>query len=102
MSKWKWIDGLWKPADKVDLSRRSFLRGAGIVLAAPVIVKAASLMPISSFESLEFSGFESRIPLGQLVDMDELSALTRKAFIPRIFVQIYRSNPLIEMMAAQT
>lgn len=30
----------------IELTRRHFLRGAGLVLAAPAIVRAASLMPV--------------------------------------------------------
>ena len=54
-------------AQVMQPSRRGFLRLLGGALAAPAIVRVASLMPISALaEPFEFSGFYSLIPLGQL------------------------------------
>ena len=73
-----------------------------------------------------FSGFESAIPQGQIAEIGvlisalnlvcakpssgahitglsgaawpELAAVTRKAFVPSLFVQIYKSNPMLAML----
>lgn len=33
----------------MNLSRRNFIRGSGLIIAAPAIIRVAKLMPISSF-----------------------------------------------------
>ncbi len=37
----------------IELSRRRFIRGAGLLLAAPAIVQAASLMPVRAVAAPE-------------------------------------------------
>ena len=81
------------------LPRRKFLTGLGAsIIAAPAVVRAASLMKISAFED--------EIGLMQMVNggafrYSELSAVTRAAvtraaFVPSIYLQIYKGNPLLK------
>lgn len=84
---------------KERVSRRGFLRALGFVAVAPAIVRASSLMDIKPFDALysedgfQFTGFESTIPLSHLRGIP-------RAFIPSLFVQIYRNDPLLlDMMA---
>lgn len=93
-------------AQVMQPSRRGFLRLLGGALAAPAIVRVASLMPISALaEPFEFSGFQTVIPASQLVTKDlytELTAITPRAFVPRLFVDIYRADPLLERLQQQS
>ena len=76
------------------LSRRKFLRGLGAALAAPVIVRAASLMPIKAppIQLAPSPGYASLY--------EELTDITRKAFVPRVYIQIYRADPLMQFILA--
>lgn len=76
-------------------SRRSFLTGLGAVLvAAPAIVRAGSLMPVKAME-LELD-FDWRMPPGTyMASPSDLAAVVRRAFVPRLFVQVYKSDPLM-------
>lgn len=83
----------------LDLSKRSFIIGALSALAAPAIVRAASLMPVRSISENIFAEAHwiEHIPMSP--DMySDLIAVTRKAFVPRLFVEIYRENPLLLLM----
>ncbi len=84
-----------KSPEIIQPSRRSFLRGAGASLvAAPFVVKAASLMPVR--------GFLSEIPPMKPVMLDplgvEIARITRQRFIPSLYLQIYQSNPLAQLL----
>lgn len=55
----------------IELPRRKFLTGLTALIAAPAIVRAASIMPVRAFVedyAFEFSGFGSLVPIGQLPD----------------------------------
>ncbi len=41
----------------IELSRRRFIHGAGLLLAAPAIVQAASLMPVRAVAMPEYIEF---------------------------------------------
>ncbi len=75
------------------LSRRRFFLGASAALvAAPAIVRvAANLMPIST-----------RVPLVQAgLDVSgwmDLAAITRRAYIPELIVQMYKATPVLNML----
>lgn len=74
-------------------SRRGFLLGLGsTIIAAPAIVRAASLMKIRALDEFEFSGFESTILLGQFGD---LASIMLKAYRPRLIIQTYQTSPLL-------
>lgn len=63
-------------------SRRSFLTGLGAVLiTAPAIVRAGSLMPVKVMPQMSL--------------YEELTVVTRQAFIPRLFVQVYTASPFL-------
>lgn len=57
------------------MNRRSFLRGAGLLIAAPAIVKVASLMPVRAAPVFQFSGFESRIPTWMIMNPQDWADL---------------------------
>ena len=78
-------------------SRRTFLCGLGATLiAAPAIVRAASLMPIRGIiQPISLQG----IPLTFDGGYAGLVDITRKAFIPRLFVQVYEQSPLLAFLS---
>ena len=76
------------------LPRRKFLMGLGAsIIAAPAVVRAASLMKISAFE--DEIGLIQTVN-GGVFSYSELSAITRESFTPRIYLQIYKANPLLK------
>lgn len=83
-------------ARTVNLSRRGFLRGTGALLAAPAIVRVASLMPVYPF-AVDASLY------GDFNIHTELVAITRKALMPRIVLKmyssVYASDPLCQLLA---
>ena len=71
------------------MNRRGFIRGLVAFVAAPAIVRVTSLMPVRAF-----------IDDGTLMPAyggiyGELTAVVRRAFIPRVIVQIYTASPLL-------
>lgn len=75
------------------MNRRGFLTGLGAMIAAPAIVHAGNLMPVRAIE---------RLILPSSPNFAELTAITRKAFLPRLFVQIYNSSPFDEALTPPT
>ena len=80
------------------LTRRSFLGG---LLAAPAIVRPETIMPVSSgildWLKSKWSPEEavkSEIPLLY----EELQALTRRAFVPKLIVEIYKQSPCFDYL----
>lgn len=78
-------------------SRRSFLTGLiASLVTAPAIVRAASLMPVKVMPADEVL---ARLATGHVADMSdiyaELSAATRRAFVPPLHVQIYLASPFL-------
>lgn len=72
-------------------SRRKFLRGAAVVLCAPAIVRASSLMPIRMLEQgFVFSPYETRYPATLF---SELAAVTRNVFLPKLYASAYQTLP---------
>ena len=76
------------------LSRRGFLGVLAGAVAAPAVVRSGVLMPLRGVvipTEQEVQAFVN----GQLVyDTNELSAVVRRAFVPRLFVQAWREPPL--------
>jgi hypothetical protein len=70
------------------LSRRSFLTG---LIAAPVIVKFDSLMPVKTMPSAEMLETLVLSPWQQ----KELIQMIRNTLIPELIVQLYNSSPLL-------
>ena len=80
------------------MNRRAFLRGAALFVAAPAIVRATSLMDIAPWAesravSWGWRGYNGNIAL-------ELAAITRKAFVPGLFVQLYQASPVLAALEA--
>ena len=66
----------------IQPSRRGFITGLATLIAAPAIIRVADLMPIKS---------QPRFLL------TELQAITRKAFLPRVYTQIYADHSLLAL-----
>ena len=78
------------------LERRKFLTGLASLIAAPAIVRVSSLMPVR--------GIIQDIEPTLLMPADlyaELAAVTRRAFVPRLYVQLYKTNPLLALYGKQ-
>lgn len=82
----------------MNLSRRGFLSGLGSLLAAPAIVHAGNLMPVKLIPATTFHPGDFPVPfVDNLSDLQrELIAVTRRAFMPRLYVQLWRVPPLLE------
>jgi hypothetical protein len=82
---------------KLILPRRKFLMGLGAsIIAAPAVVRAASLMKISAVEedaAFVWESYASEFPLS------ELARITRQDFIPSVYVQIHKPNLLLRQFA---
>ena len=83
-------------------SRRAVLTGLGsLFIAAPAIVRAASIMPVHAFDEVPLFG--TQFGWQHYDDLyGELVAITRRAFMPRIYTQIYKSTPALEFLTQQT
>jgi hypothetical protein len=68
------------------LNRRSLITGLISLVAAPAIVRATSIMPIKALPTVELDTLVRKQPA------DYLIALTRQAFVPRLFVSVYRAD----------
>ena len=69
------------------LNRRGLITGLGaLFIAAPAIVRASSLMPVKAIDV-------GHVPYEEMYS--EWVAITRKAFVPRMFVQLYVTSPLL-------
>lgn len=92
----KLIDG------PTDDGRRKLLRAAPVLIAMPAIVKVANLMPISAVdEPFKWSPFYTDVPTGLFTSADlsaDLMAITRKAFVPQLFAQLWRQSDLFDMV----
>lgn len=81
----------------VTPSRRSFLIGAtASLIAAPAIVRSASLMPVRGIVMGVVQAPYTRYGGGLY---EELTAVTRRVFVPRLFVQVYDTNPAFDFLA---
>jgi len=68
------------------LDRRGFLAGVFSAFAAPAIVRIESIMPVKAMPVM----FPIIGPYSGLYE--ELQAITRKAFVPRLFIQMDPGN----------
>ena len=74
------------------LHRRGFLTGLFSAMAAPAIVRAASLMPVKALDEITLEGVPLTFDGGWPTYVDTV----RRAFVPRLYVQLYHSIPSIE------
>jgi len=73
------------------MNRRGLITGLGaLFMAAPAIVRASSLMPFSTVKI----GPEKIVRVS-IDEMAELIAIRRKAFMPRMYIQLYETSPLL-------
>ncbi|HWS65680.1 MAG TPA: hypothetical protein VN325_23210 [Steroidobacteraceae bacterium] len=86
-------------------TRRGFITGLGaLFIAAPAIVRVASIMPVRAFD-LDLTDYDAieqelRAMSGGIEHsvrdaFGELVSVTRMAFVPRLFVEVYRASPLL-------
>jgi hypothetical protein len=87
------------------LNRRSLITGLISLVAAPAIVRVTSIMPIKALPSAEDllkirmnAAYE--LTRKQLADSlyGDLIDVTRQAFVPRLFVSVYRADPAIKYL----
>lgn len=76
-------------------SRRSFLTGLASLIAAPAIVRVTSLMPVRGI--IMDSGYVGSI--GGVSIYEDLVDITRQAFVPRLYVQLYDKWPQADWMS---
>jgi hypothetical protein len=83
----------------VELTRRWFLGGLGAgIVSAPAIVRAASLMPVRAPKLV------SVLPMPDLMQYApgqlyaELAEITRKAFVPRLYAELYRKPSALALL----
>jgi hypothetical protein len=80
----------------IEQSRRGFIGSLiAFTVVAPAIVRATSIMPVKAMPTLADLEAELNRELdlynpGELYA--ELQAVTRKAFVPRLYVELSRSN----------
>ena len=86
MSIWSRFKAWLTPA--YDASRRRALGSAIACLTVPALVKVTSLLP-----ALETARSEA---VGDLYA--GLTAITRRAFVPKMYVQLYEINPLLALL----
>jgi hypothetical protein len=86
------------------LNRRSLITGLISLVAAPAIVRVTSIMPIKALPSAEDllkirMNAVYELTRKQLADSlyGDLIAVTRQAFVPRLFVSVYR-GALVECL----
>lgn len=72
-------------------SRRGFFKFLAALGAAPVLDRIGALLPVETAERIGISPYSG---LGA-----ELAAITRKAFTPSIYTQIYKVPPLLTRSA---
>ena len=80
------------------LTRRAVLGGIAAAVAAPAIVRFDSIMPVRAMPDAELLNGMLANP-GSLYA--ELMEVTRKAFVPRLFVQVWREAPLAQLLDRQ-
>jgi hypothetical protein len=89
----------------MSISRRGFLGGIVAALAAPAIIRTPGLLmpvkralivePDSAWVQAEFRSRLGNGVIGACEIGDELRAITMRAFVPKLHVQLYQANPLL-------
>jgi hypothetical protein len=75
----------------IETSRRGFFTGlAAVLITAPAIVRATSLMPVRNFLVL---GPGDRLPY--MASPADIQSIIRRALVPRLFVQVWKDDPLM-------
>jgi hypothetical protein len=88
---------------EIITSRRSFITGLISLVAAPAIVRVGSLMPVKTMAMIDPVG-TFNVPLDPTDCVigngyiTELASMTRKAFLPNLFVQLYKVDPLLQKL----
>ena len=82
-------------------SRRSFITGLVSLIAAPAIIRAGSLMPVKVMEFGPFDPdcYRAELVVDETALMRELRDVTRRAMVPRMFVDIQFGQPQFRQLA---
>lgn len=72
-----------------DQSRRQFLCSVAAIVAAPVVAQVAAVLP-PVVEPITLSG----VPIVFDTTNRALIAITRRAFVPRLTVQLLKEDPM--------
>ncbi len=75
----------------MESSRRGFFKLLAALGAAPVLDRVAALLPEATAWRIGIAAH----PPSSL--MAELAAITRRAYIPAVYTQIYASHPLSKL-----
>ena len=86
------------------MNRRGFLGGFIAALATPAIIRTpALLMPVrvpivlaTERMSYNLTSANGVFDIGQ-----ELAAVTRRAIVPKIFIQVYEEHPLLQALTLE-
>lgn len=85
---------------RVDISRRGFLGACLALGAAPMVVRASSLMKIIVPTTEEVFQIALAGPEAWRTVSEELSYITRRAFVPKMVTSIYKESPLMGLLLA--
>jgi len=75
-----------------DQSRRQFLCSVAAIVAAPVAAQVAAVLP--PVYPITLSG----VPIVFDTTTRALIEVTRRAYVPRLVVEIYKSDPMLEAL----
>jgi hypothetical protein len=84
------------------LTRRGLIGSLISLAAAPAIVRASSLMPVKVMDA-DLLGVVEHYDISHIVPIhpsmyDDLVSVTRKAFVPRLFVQMQFASPALRYL----
>lgn len=83
------------------MNRRGFLQSCLALCAAPAIVRVDSLMRMVPTDTVVISGIAGEDLWAHAHPqniMEELAYITRRAFVPKLVVQIYNQSPVLMML----
>lgn len=80
------------------MNRRGFLFGAAALPLAPVLAKVAAAFPVAPTPPIPIPMVATPAASWGMTINEELAALTRAAFVPKLTAQIYRTAPLLSAM----
>jgi len=76
----------------IETSRRGFITGLISLVAAPAIVRVASIMPVKAMADFDPFPFP---PGAYWASPQDIAAVVRRAFVPRFYVDLCKDVPLL-------
>jgi hypothetical protein len=84
------------------MDRRSFLKGLSAAIMAPAVVRSSILMPVK--EIIVPDGVALKSMVHPIVNggtgLTEIARITREAFMPKLYTQIYQESPVWKSLIA--